>query len=168
MDQTVAAARITNDPIARGYRTYYGESVDEVKEEDMSGAFGFEETKDMNGQETFEYFRDELKMAEPDAWERTLEQGKDPSGKKDENSKFKKDKNFVTRATLSEIQKQKMIKVVEDILMGKKNSNNSEVTKKKNDEEIPSFLKKNMKSLIKQMEKQGFSKKDLIKMLSSE
>ena len=38
----------------------------------------------------------------------------------------------------------------------------------KNDEEIPSFLKKNMKSLIKQMEKQGFSKKDLIKMLSSE
>jgi DNA-binding transcriptional regulator YhcF (GntR family) len=134
----------------------------------MSGAFGFEETKDMNGQETFEYFRDELKMAEPDAWERTLEQGKDPSGKKDENSKFKKDKNFVTRATLSEIQKQKMIKVVEDILMGKKNSNNSEVTKKKNDEEIPSFLKKNMKSLIKQMEKQGFSKKDLIKMLSSE
>jgi DNA-binding transcriptional regulator YhcF (GntR family) len=168
MDQTVAAARITNDPISRGYRTYYGESVDEVKEEDMSGAFGFEETKDMNGQETFEYFRDELKMAEPDAWERTLEQGKDPSGKKDENSKFKKDKNFVTRATLSEIQKQKMIKVVEDILMGKKNSNNSEVTKKKNDEEIPSFLKKNMKSLIKQMEKQGFSKKDLIKMLSSE
>jgi DNA-binding transcriptional regulator YhcF (GntR family) len=168
MDQTVAAARITNDPIARGYRTYYGESVDEVKEEDMSGAFGFEETKDMNGQETFEYFRDELKMAEPDAWERTLEQGKDPSGKKDENSKFKKDKNFVTRATLSEIQKQKMIKVVEDILMGKKNSNDSEVTKKKNDEEIPSFLKKNMKSLIKQMEKQGFSKKDLIKMLSSE
>ena len=60
MDQTVAAARITNDPIARGYRTYYGESVDEVKEEDMSGAFGFEETKDMNGQETFEYFRDEM------------------------------------------------------------------------------------------------------------
>ena len=52
--------------------------------------------------------------------------------------------------------------------MGNKNSNNSEVTKKKNDEEIPSFIKKNMKSLIKQMEKQGFSKKDLIKMLSSE
>ena len=45
MDQTVAAARITNDPIARGYRTYYGESVEEVKEEDMSGAFGYEETK---------------------------------------------------------------------------------------------------------------------------
>ncbi len=27
MDQTVPAARITNDPITRGYRVYYGESV---------------------------------------------------------------------------------------------------------------------------------------------
>ena len=33
MDQTVAASRITNDPISRGYRTYYGESVEEVSEE---------------------------------------------------------------------------------------------------------------------------------------
>ena len=44
MDQTVAAASITNDPISRGYRTYYGES--EVKEIDMSGAFGYEETEE--------------------------------------------------------------------------------------------------------------------------
>jgi hypothetical protein len=29
MDQTVAAARITNDPLTRGYRTYYGESIEE-------------------------------------------------------------------------------------------------------------------------------------------
>jgi DNA-binding transcriptional regulator YhcF (GntR family) len=169
MDQTVAAARITNDPIARGYRTYYGESVDEVKEEDMSGAFGYEETKDMDGRETFEYFRDELKMDEPDAWDRTIEQGKDPSGKKDKNSQYKNDKNFVTRATLSEIQKQKAIKMVEDLLMKNKNSDNSEVgKKKKNEEEVPFFLKKNIKSLVKQMEKQGYSKKDLIKMLSGE
>ena len=169
MDQTVAAARITNDPISRGYRTYYGESVDEVKEEDMSGAFGYEETKDMDGRETFEYFRDELKMDEPDAWDRTIEQGKDPSGKKDKNSEYKNDKNFVTRATLSEIQKQKAIKMVEDLLMKNKNSDNSEVgKKKKNEEEVPFFLKKNMKSLVKQMEKQGYSKKDLIKMLSGE
>ena len=37
MDQAVAAARITNDPLTRGYRTYYGES--EIKEVDMSDAF---------------------------------------------------------------------------------------------------------------------------------
>jgi hypothetical protein len=57
MDQTIAAARITNDPIARGYRTYYGESVEqEMTEIDLSGAFGYEETKDMDGEETFDYF----------------------------------------------------------------------------------------------------------------
>ena len=61
-----------------------------------------------------------------------------------------------------------IVKEAYDILMGKKNADDSEVGKKKNDEEIPSFIKKNMKSLIKQMEKQGFSKKDLIKMISGE
>ena len=57
MDQTVAAARITNDPIARGYRTYYGESV--MKEVDLSTTFGGPETNDMDGKETYKYFKDE-------------------------------------------------------------------------------------------------------------
>ena len=175
MDQTVSAARITNDPIARGYRTYYGESVEEVSEEDMSGAFGFEETKELDGKETFEYFRDELEMDEKEAWERTEEQGKDPSGKKDDKSPYKKDKNFVTRATLSEIQRQKMLKMVEDILMKQKNSNKSDVVKKQESseseeeqKEIPKMIKKNLDSLLKQMQKQGLSKKDLIKLLKDE
>lgn len=172
MDQTVAAARITNDPIARGYRTYYGESVEEVKEEDMSGAFGYEETKNMDGKETFEYFKDELGMDEIDAWERTEEQGKDPSGKKDEKSPYKKDKNFVTRATLSEIQRQKAIKMLEDILMNKKNTSKSDVVEKEKDTEekikIPKVIQKNINTLLKQMEKQGISKKELIKILKGE
>lgn len=175
MDQTVAAARITNDPIARGYRTYYGESVEEIAEEDMSGAFGFEETKELDGKETYEYFKDELEMDEKEAWERTEEQGKDPSGKKDAKSPYKKDKNFVTRATLSEIQRQKMLKMVEDILMKQKNSNKSDVVKKQESseseeeqKEIPKMIKKNLDSLLKQMQKQGLSKKDLIKLLKNE
>jgi hypothetical protein len=166
MDQTVAAARITNDPIARGYRTYYGESVDEVKEEDMSGAFGYEETKDMDGRETFEYFRDELKMDEPDAWDRTIEQGKDPSGKKDKNSQYKNDKNFVTRATLSEIQKQKAIKMVEDLLANKKSSGDGDVNEKNVDDF--KILKRNIANLKKQAEKQGIEVDQLIKFLKSE
>jgi len=172
MDQTVAAARITNDPIARGYRTYYGESVEEIGEEDMSGAFGFEETKELDGKETYEYFRDELEMNDEEAWDRTEEQGKDPSGKKDEKSPYKKDKNFVTRATLSEIQKQKAIKVLEDILMKQKNLSKSDVVEKQKEteeeKEIPKIIQKNLNTLIKQMEKQGLSKKDLIKILKGE
>ena len=170
MDQTVAMSRITNDPIARGYRTYYGESVEEVAEEDMSGAFGYEETKELDGKETYKYFKDELEMEPDEAKDRTEQQGKDPSGKKDKRSKYYKDKNFVTRATLSEIQKMKAIKMLEDILMNKKNSDNSEVGKKdsKEDKEVPKDLKKNVKSLLMQAQKYGFSKKDLMKILQGE
>ena len=168
MDQTVAAARITNDPIARGYRTYYGESIEEVSEEDMSGAFGFEETKELDGKETFEYFRDELEMDEKEAWERTEEQGKDPSGKKDK----KKVPGSDMRLTISEIQRQKAIKVLEDILMKQRNSSKSDVVEKEKEveekKEVPNIIKKNLNSLLKQMEKQGFSKKDLIKFLKGE
>lgn len=181
MDQTVAAAAITNDPITRGYRTYYGESVEgEVKEIDMSGAFGYEETEDMDGKDTYEYLVKNMDMEPDEAKERTLQQGKDPSGKKDKKSRYYKDKNFITRATLSEIQKQKAIKVLEDILMNQKNSDNSEVgtrntndsdvnkKEKSNIDELPLLLRRNFKSLLKQAEKQGLTKKDLIKILQGE
>jgi len=166
MDQTVAAARITNDPISRGYRTYYGESVEEIDEVDMSGAFGYEETEDMDGEETVKYLVKKMGMEPDEAKERTKQKGQDPTGDKDKKSPYYKDKNFITRATLSEIQKQKMIKVVEDILMGKKNSDNSEVGKKES--EVSKVLKKNISSLKKQAEKEGLSLAELLKMLKSE
>ena len=166
MDQTVAAARITNDPISRGYRTYYGESVEEIEEVDMSGAFGYEETEDMDGEETFKYLVKKMGMEPDEAKERTRQKGQDPTGDKDKKSPYYKDKNFITRATLSEIQKQKMIKVVEDILMGKKNSDNSEVGKKET--KTSNILKKNISSLKKQAEKEGISISELLKMFKSE
>ena len=168
MDQTVAAARITNDPISRGYRTYYGESVEEVKEIDMSGAFGYEETEDMDGAETYKYLVKKMGMEPDEAKERTKQQGKDPSGGKDRKSPYYNDKNFITRATLSEIQRQKAIKVVEDILMNKKNSDNSEVGKKemgKTIDELPLLIRKNLKTLLNHVEKNGYSKEDLIKLI---
>jgi hypothetical protein len=167
MDQTVAASRITNDPISRGYRSYYGESVEEIEEIDMSGAFGYEETEDMDGKDTFEYLVKDMGMEPDDAKERTKQQGKDPSGNKDKKSKYYKDKNFITRATLSEIQKQKAIKMVEDLLT-KKNSDNSEVGKKVNAdtiEELPLLIRRNLKSLLNKVEKHGFSKEDIIKLI---
>ena len=167
MDQTVAASRITNDPISRGYRSYYGESVEEIEEIDMSGAFGYEETEDMDGKDTFEYLVGKMGMEPDDAEDRTKQQGKDPSGKKDKKSKYYKEKNFITRATLSEIQKQKAIKMVEDLLT-KKNSDNSEVGKKVNADsidELPLLIRRNLKSLLKHVEKHGFSKEAIIKLI---
>jgi hypothetical protein len=162
-DVTVAMARITNDPITRGYRTYFGEA--EMTEEDMSDAFGYEETKDLDGKETFKYFVKNLEMEPEEAKDRTEQQGKDPSGKRDKKSKFRHDKNFISRQILPEIQKQKAIKVLEDILMNK-TSDDKEVGKKQlNSSKI---LTKNITTLKKQAEKEGISLSDLIKMLKSE
>jgi len=171
MDQTVAASRITNDPISRGYRTYYGESVEEVSEEDMSGAFGYKETKDLDGKKTYKYFKDELEMEPDEAKERTKQQGKDPYGKRDKKSKFKNDPNFISRQILPEIQKEKAIKMIEDFLMDKKKEkkDKGDINKKEKEEvEVSSILKKNLKSLMRQMDKEGLSKKDIIKLLNSE
>jgi DNA-binding transcriptional regulator YhcF (GntR family) len=112
---------------------------------------------------------DELEMEPEEAIDRTEQQGKDPSGKKDKKSEYYHDKNFITRATLSEIQKQKAIKMVEDLLMNKKNSDNSEVGKKESSsKEASNILKKNLKSLLKQMDKEGLSRKDILKLLDGE
>jgi hypothetical protein len=177
MDQTISAARITNDPITRGYRTYFGEA--EMIENDMSDAFGYKETKDLDGKETFKFFVNNLDMEPDEAKDRTEQQGKDPSGKRDEKSKYRykrvktkngkikkvKDPNFISRQILPEIQKQKAIKVLEDILMNK-TSDDKEVGKKElNSSKI---LTKNILALKKQAEKEGISLSDLIKMLKGE
>jgi hypothetical protein len=166
MDQTVAASRITNDPISRGYRTYYCESVEEeVSEIDMSKAFGYDETEDMDGEETFDYMVDKLEMEPEEAKDRTEQQGKDPSGKRDSKSKFRNKKGFVGKLTLSEMEKLEMKKMLEDIL-SKRNSDDADVVKK----ETPTskILKNNLNSIKRMAEKEGISVNQLIKMLKGE
>lgn len=159
MDQTVVTGRITNDPVTRGYRTYYGESIGEI---DMSKAFGYEETKDMDGKETYEYLKKEMGMDDDSAKQRTMEFGKDPTGKKDKKSEYEKDKKFITKATLSEIQKGKVIKMLEDILVSK-GDKTEDVNKK--ELSASNILMKNIKALKKQGEKEGLSVSDLIKLI---
>ena len=70
---------------------------------------------------------------------------------------------------MSEIQKQKMIKVLEDILVNKNDTGKSDVGNKKDSiEDLPLLVKKNLKSLIKHSIKNNISKKDLIKFINSE
>lgn len=164
MDQTIAMARQTNDPVIRGYRNYYGYGMGES---DFSKAFGYEETKDLDGKETYEYFKDELEMDSEEAKERTKQQGKDPKGKKDENSEFYDDPNFITKATISEIQKQKMIKVLEDML-AKKDTGKADLNSKEKEEELPLLVKRSLKSLLKNIDKHGISKKEIIKLIQGE
>jgi hypothetical protein len=158
MDQIVPSTRQTNDPVTRGYRTYYGEAIEEI---DMSNAFGYEETKDMDGKKTFKYLVNKLDVEPDEAKQRTKEFGKDPSGKKSKNKK----KGSIDKLTLSEIEKQKALKMVEDILM--KNKKKDDDIKSKDKEPNP-IIKKNIKTLKLQAEKEGLSISELIKMLKNE
>lgn len=151
MDQSVAMGRITNDPITRGYRTYYGESIEE---NDMSKAFGYEETKEMDGKETYEYLHKKLGLPTDEAKQRTKEFGKDPTGKKDKNSELKDKKGFITKARLTE--REKILKMAEDIVTKKKNGD--DIINKKSPSKM---LKNNIDALINMAEREGISKSEL-------
>jgi hypothetical protein len=160
MDQTVAASHITQDPLQRGYRLYYGESV--VKEVNMEDAFGYEETKDMDAEQTIKYLEDELGFSEDKAEERAEEMGKTP-----ELDDKKVDGAF-TRQRLQEKEKvftkEEILKMKEDTLVDK--SEGSEL--KPIDKEMSKILIRNVKALKTLAKKEGVSIQQLSKFLKDE
>ena len=160
-DQTVAMSRITNDPLTRGYRVYYGEgeegSDEVINEVDYSEAFGYEETKDMDFTNTVKTLK---KMGVENAIERAKQFGKLPKQKR-EDGELKQ--RLSEKDSIEEQQRKKMIKMVEDMLT-KKSSNNSDVVK---DKGISKILLKNIQSIKKIADKEGISINMLIKALKS-
>ena len=166
MDQTVRATRTPKPPYTGTYRVYYGESTEDeptIQEVDYSEAYGYEETEDLDGKETFEYLKNKMEMEPEEAYNRTKQFGKDPSGKRDKNSKYYKDKNFITKATLSEIEKQRVRKMIEDIMS--KKTDDHELSQKT---EASALLKRNIKALRKMSDKQGLSLRDLLTLIKNE
>lgn len=180
-DQEVVATHQTNNPVTRGYRVYWGESTDKeedvINETDMSDAFGYEETKDMTGPETFKTYIEDFEMDPIEAVKRTKQQGKEPNPKLHDKKlkrvpkKIKNNKNYIDTLTLvekrnlEEERKKQMEKMLEDILVSKK-SKNSDVVKK--NKSIPPILKKNLNSIKKLADKEGVDIKELIKILKGE
>jgi hypothetical protein len=161
-DQIVPSSRISNDPITRGYRVYYGES--ELKETDFSDAFGYDETKNMDGKKTFNFLKNKMGLDPIEAAERTKQFGKDYTGKRKNKApkKIRNNPNFIDRMTLSETQRSQMIKMVEDILKKKKDKSDDLI---KGETNISKFLETNIKSLKKLAEKEGISLNKLISIL---
>jgi len=169
-DQTVVMARMTNNPVTRGYRKYYGESKEDdsvVSEVDYSDAFGYDETKDLDGKKTFKYLVKKMGMNPDDAKNRTQQFGKDPYGKRTKKTpkKIRLKKGFIDRMTLSEIERSKMIKMVEDILLNKKKKE-SDISEK--EVKISKIIQKNINALKKMADKEGLTINQLVKMLKSE
>lgn len=162
MDQTVVATRQTNDPVVRGYRVYYGESEekdgDVVKEIDFSDAFGYEETEDMDFANSVKTLKD---MGVDNPVERTMDFGK-LKGQKRRKGKLKQ--RLVEKDSLEEAQRQRMIKMVEDML-SKKDKDYSDVVKK--DSPVSKILVKNLQSIKKIADKEGISINKLINILKT-
>jgi hypothetical protein len=177
-DQEVVQNRQTNNPVTRGYRVYWGESEDEegnvVNEIDISGTFGGEETQDLNGPQTFNKFFKDFELPAEEAAERTRQQGKEPDQREHKKKlkrvpkKIRKKKNYIDTLTLverrkiEEERKEKMRKMVEDMVLGKK-SNDKEVNKKNS--AMSKLLTKNLESIKKIADKEGISVSELIKIL---
>jgi hypothetical protein len=164
MDQTVPMSRVYNDPITRGYRVYYGESENKgnkvVSEVDYSDAFGFEETEDMDFKNTVNTLK---KMGVENAVHRAKELGKLPKAKK-KNGKLRQ--RLSEKDSIEEQEKQKMVKMVEDILT-KKNNKDSDILSKDSNTSVSKILVKNLQSIKKLADKEGISISKLINILKT-
>lgn len=154
MDKTVAMTRITQDPLTRGYRVYYGESV--VREEDMGDAFGFEETKFMDTEETVNFFEKELGLEKEDAISRAEEMGKNK--KIEQTSKYRKHPKFITKGRLVEKD------VTEDTILKKKN----DLDIRSKETTVSPILIRNIKALKRLADIEGVSLSELVKYLKNE
>lgn len=172
MDQTVIATRQTNNPVIRGYRVYYGESEEEqdtIDEVNYNGAFGWEEVED---EPTFEAADEELEDMgvdnEFERYERLMSFGFDPELDEElkQDKKEGKCKNCFTKRRLAELQNQKMNKLLDEILLGKK-KNSDDIVKKDSEEQSPVelILMRNLESVKKLAEKEGIDINKLIKHL---
>ena len=159
-DQEVVMNRQTNNPVTKGYRVYWGESIendeDIINEVDFSDAFGYEETEDKDYKETVKTLK---KMGVENPVERAKQFGKIPKVKK---VKGKLKQRLSEKEQIEETKKEKMKKMVEDIVLNKKNSDN-EV--KSNNKSLSTFLQKNLENIKKLAKKEGIEISDLIKIL---
>lgn len=182
-DQTIPMARVSNDPVTRGYRVYWGESEDGsddvISEIDFSDAFGYEETKDKDYKSTKKTLK-KMGIEDPMELEKRVKQlGK---LKKSKVKRDKKDGKLVLKQRLTEKdsieeeERKRVIKMVEDILSKKKNNSSDVVKKTKNNSEVNNksesgltkILMKNLKSIKSLAEKEGISINQLINALKSD
>jgi hypothetical protein len=172
LDQTVKMARANQWPY---YKRYYGESVegnDEnlLDEVDQSESFGFEETENVSTyDEADEIFKDELGVEDDmEREERVKRLGFDRNLDKQLKNEKRRGmcKNCFTKRRLSELEKQKMTDLIDEILLKKKKKPNDMVSKDgSEDSPVSKILVKNLESIKKIAEKEGISINKLIKHL---
>jgi len=167
---TVMQSRISNDPVTRGYRVYYGESEDKegkvIDEINMKKAFGFEETKNKDFSQTTKTLK-KMGIEDPiERIDRAEELGKIRGQKVRKTKKGKTilKQRLVEKEKLEEIQRDKMTKMVEDILT-KKGKDVDLLSKDNSDSSVNKIIFKNLENIKKLAEKEGISINKLISIL---
>lgn len=176
MDQTVVAARISNDPVTRGYRVYYGEGEEEedvISEVDYSETFGFNETKDARtyleaakilkgmGIEDPIELDDRLKKL---GFSRNLDNSLKKEKQRGRCKKCFTKRRLSEKEEIAEMKKIMATKIIEDMLT--KNGKENELLEKESEEnEIEKILKKNLIGIKKIADKEGINVTKLINYL---
>jgi hypothetical protein len=176
MDQTVIATRQTNNPVVRGYRVYYGESEEKgdekmLDEYDLKPTFAYDETENVSTYDEADEVLIDLGIEDDcERHERLEVLGFDPNLDKQLKQEKKRGecKNCFTKRRLSELEKQKMTKMIDEIIVGKKSNDNDFVKKTKEEEDedkspISKILMRNIESIKKIAEKEGISLNKLLK-----
>jgi hypothetical protein len=172
LDQTIKMARANQWPY---YKRYYGESEEDKSEKlldevDQSESFGFEETEDVSTyDEADEIFKDELGVEDDvEREERVKRLGFDKNLDKQLKNEKRRGlcKNCFTKRRLSELEKQKMTDLIDEILLKKKKKSDDMVSNDNSeDSPVSKILMKNIESIKKIAEKEGISINKLIKHL---
>jgi hypothetical protein len=151
------------------YEINYGKNA--VNEYDLNPTFAYAETENVSTYDQADEVLIDLGIEDPFERHKRLEVlGFDPQLDKQlkKEKKHGECKNCFTKRRLSELENQKMVKMIDEILLGKKSNSNDVVKKTKEEDEedkspISKILMRNIESIKKIAEKEGISLNKLLK-----
>ena len=177
-DMTVAMTRQTTNPIVRGYRVYYGESKNLekslIKEVDYTGSYAWEDVQDAK---TYKEADKILQKRNGIKNEKNREESLDIFGFDPELDAELEDekrhgfcKKCFTKRRLSELEKNKIESIIDEILLDKKKSN-KDVMKKNTESSsnpVEKILVKNLESIKKLADKEDLDFNSLLKKIKTD
>jgi hypothetical protein len=173
MDQTVRMSRVNQFPWVR---VYYGESTEgngeTISEIDQSESFGYDETEDAKTYDQANKILKKMGVEDPfERKERVQRLGFDKNLDKELKSEKKRGqcKNCFTKRRLSELEKEKMEKMIDEILISKKSKDKDFVKKTKDSDGTESVIEKlllrNLEAVKKLADKEDIDIEKLLKQL---
>jgi hypothetical protein len=173
MDQTVRMSRVNQFPWVR---VYYGESKEgngkTISEIDQSESFGYDETEDASTYDQANKILKKMGVEDPfERKKRVQRLGFDKNLDKELKSEKKRGqcKNCFTKRRLSELEKEKMEKMIDEILISKKSKDKDFVKKTKDSDGTESVIEKlllrNLEAVKKLADKEDIDIEKLLKQL---